>query len=163
LVAAQTAGKSGNDGPIVSLIGYWLRATFVLGRRHQLTFGLAIVLTLAGLTVPLPVDAAVQNVAPAKPSTRVVPIKFWNRVIVLQRATLAGSDPEDRAARASERLAGLPLNAFPGDVLTRPFKIDDQEGVGFVFRDRFLFFLGTNDLDKESGEKLEQASESPQR
>jgi small-conductance mechanosensitive channel len=163
--AAQTAGKSGNDGPIVSLIGYWLGVNvrnkcFVLGRRHQLTFGLAIALTLAGSTVPLPADAAVHDVTPAKPSTRVVPIKFWNRVIVLQRATLAGADPEDRAARASERLAGLPLNASPGDVVTRPFKIDDQEGVGFVFRDRLLFFLGTNDLDKESGEKLEQASES---
>jgi len=100
-VAAQTAGKSGNDGPIVSLIGYWLGATvrnkcFVLGRRHQLTFALAIALTLAGSTLPLPADAAVQDVKPVKPSRRVVPIKFWNRVIVLQRATLAGADPEDR-------------------------------------------------------------------
>jgi len=132
----------------------------VLGRRHQLTVGLAIALTLAGSTVPLPADAAVQNVAPARPSTRVVPIKFWNRVIVLQRATLAGADPEDRAARASQGLAGLTLNASPGDVVTRHFKIDEKEGLGFVFRDRLLFFLGTNDLDKESGEKLEQASES---
>jgi hypothetical protein len=69
--ATQTAGKSGNDGPIVSLIGHWLGATVrnkccVLARRHQLTFGLAIALTLAGSTVPLPADAAVQDVTPAK-------------------------------------------------------------------------------------------------
>ena len=132
----------------------------VLGRRHEFIFGLAVALTLAGSTVLLPANAAVQNTTPSNPSTREAPIKFWNRVIAVLRATLAGADPENRAARASERLAELPLNASPAEIVTRPVKVGDQEGVGFIFRDRLLFFLGTDDLDKESGETLEQASES---
>ena len=38
-----------------------------------------------------------------------------------------------------------------------PSKIEDQEGIAVVCKGRALFFVGENDLDKESGESLEQA------
>ena len=107
--------------------------------------------------------AAAQNTRPGQFSTSEAPIKFWNRDIAVQRATLAGATPEDRAERASEKLAQLPLSASADDIVTRPVKVDNQDGIGFVFSGNFLFFLGTADLDKESGEKLEQASDSAMR
>jgi small-conductance mechanosensitive channel len=114
---------------------------------------------------PLPpsTDAAAQNATSGRSSTSGTPIKFWNRVIAMQRATIAGATPEDRAERASERLAQLPLKASADEIVTRPLKADNQDGVGFVFRGNFLFSLGPDDLDKESGEKLEQASDSAMR
>jgi len=131
---------------------------FLLRRLRTLVFCLTAALTLAASSMLAPEDAAALSAIPGK--SREVPIELWNRVIAVQRGALAGADPEDRAARASERLAELPLNASPDEIVTRFIKVEDQEGVGFVFRDHLLFFLGTNDLDKESGEKLEQASQS---
>jgi small-conductance mechanosensitive channel len=121
-----------------------------------------MIVALFLLASPLPAStgAAVPNMPPGRLSTNEAPIKFWNRLIAVQRATLVGATPEERAERASRRLAELPLNASADEIVTRPLKIDNQDGVGFAFRGEFLFFLGTADLDKESGEKLEQASDS---
>jgi small-conductance mechanosensitive channel len=123
-------------------------------------FGLILALFLVASPLLPSTGAAAQNTTPGRFSTSEAPIEFWNRVIAVQRATLVGATPEERAERASRRLAELPLNASADEIVTRPLKVDDQDGVGFVFRAEFLFFLGTADLDKESGEKLEQASDS---
>jgi len=84
-------------------------------------------------------------------------IIFWNRTIAFQRAPLAGITPQERAERATERLYELPLNASSSDIVVRPIKVENQEGVGFVGRGQVLFFLGPSDLDRESGETLEEA------
>lgn len=123
-------------------------------------FGLVLALFLVASPLLPSTGAAAQNTTPSRFSTSEAPIKFWNRVIAVQRATLVGATPEERAERASRRLAELPLNASADEIVTRPLKVDNQDGVGFVFRGEFLFSLGTGDLDKESGEKLEQASDS---
>lgn len=94
--------------------------------------------------------------AAAGPEQPPAAIRFWNRTIAIQRASLAGADPEERAERAGERVAELPLNATSSDIAVRPVKIEDQEGVAFIYDGKILFFLGENDLDKESGEKLDQ-------
>jgi hypothetical protein len=124
--------------------------------------GAAMIVALFLLASPLlaSTGAPVPNMPPGRLSTSEAPIKFWNRPIAVQRATLVGATPEERAERASRRLAELPLNASADEIVTRPLKIDNQDGVGFAFRGEFLFFLGTADLDKESGEKMEQASNS---
>jgi small-conductance mechanosensitive channel len=132
----------------------------VSGALRQLISGLVVILMFAALAVLVPTEAAAQNATPTKPSTSEAPIRFWNRIIVVQRGILAGTSPEVRAERASGRLTELPLNASPTEIVTRSFKINDQEGVGFLFRGRLLFFLGTSDLDTESGEQLEEASAS---
>jgi len=87
-------------------------------------------------------------------------VVFWNRTIAFQRASLAGISPQERAERAGERLHELPLNATAADIAVRSIKVENQDGVGFVGRGQVLFFLGTGDLDKESGETLEQAEQA---
>jgi small-conductance mechanosensitive channel len=95
-----------------------------------------------------------------KQSSTVVAIQFWNRTIAYQRGGLAGSSPQERAGRAMERLNELPLNVSISDVSLRPVRVEGQDGNAFVCRGRVLFFLGTNDLDKESEETLEPASQA---
>jgi small-conductance mechanosensitive channel len=131
----------------------------VLGRSRQLMIGLVRILLFTG-TIIMPIKTAAESPALTKLSTGEAPIRYWNRIITIQRGILAGTGPEIRAERASERLGELPLNASPTEILTRSFKLDGQEGVGFFFRGHLLFFLGTSDLDTESGEKLEEASDA---
>ena len=128
-----------------------------------LILGLIAALLFVAFPLLLSAGDSAQNATPGQFSASAAPIKFWNRSIAVRRASLAGATPEDRAERASERLAQLPLNASADEIVTRPFKVDNQDGVGFAFRGNFLFFLGTADLDKESGEKMEQASDSAMR
>jgi small-conductance mechanosensitive channel len=127
---------------------------------RKLVLGLIVVLLIPASPVLASADTTAQNATPKKTPTSEAPIKFWNRVIGMQRATLAGATPEERAERASRRLAELPLNASADEIVIRPVRVDNQDGIGFAFRGNFLFFLGTDDLDKESGERLEQASGS---
>jgi small-conductance mechanosensitive channel len=84
-------------------------------------------------------------------------IEFWNRLIAIQRGTLLGATAQERADRAIQHLEELPLNTAATEVVLRPVKVENQDGVGFVYRGRILFFVGEIDLDKESGESQEQA------
>jgi len=130
-------------------------------RQFIFTFILVMALVAPNLLVPTGTAAQTpQDATATKSSTKPVPIEFWNRVITVQRANLAGSSPEDRAELALQRLVRLPLNVSPTEIVTRSVKIEDQDGVVFAFRGRFLFFIGTGDLDRESGQNLDQASES---
>ena len=88
-----------------------------------------------------------------------VPIEFWNREITFLRATIAGADPEMRAERIFARLDELPLRTRAADITLHPFNVEGQDGIAFTYDGRVLLFLSTNDLDKESGETLEQASQ----
>jgi small-conductance mechanosensitive channel len=137
-----------------------VRDKFIVRRElWLLMLRLIVALLLAASFVPASAGTAGQNTTPTKLLASQAPVRFWNRVIVVQRATVAGATPEERAERAARRLAELPLNASANEIVIQPLVVDNQDGVGFVFRGKFLFFLGTADLDKESGEKLEQASD----
>jgi small-conductance mechanosensitive channel len=99
----------------------------------------------------------------AKPSTRSANegrIVFWNRLIAVQRGTLSGATAQERVERAIQRLAELPLSVKADEIVPRPIKIEDQDGIAVVCKGRALFFVGENDLDKESGESLEQAEQA---
>lgn len=85
-------------------------------------------------------------------------IEFWNREIIMLRSTVAGLEPAERARRAAQHLESLPVNATVSDITSTPFEVEGQEGIGFTYNGEVLFFLGVDDLDKESGETLEQAS-----
>lgn len=97
---------------------------------------------------------------PARSAANEARIEFWNRVIATQRGTLTGATPQERAERADEHLADLPLNVNAAEIDRRPIRIENQDGIAFTCRGRVLFFLGTSDLDEESGETLEQASQA---
>lgn len=87
-------------------------------------------------------------------------IEFWNRNIAVLRSTLAGASPDQRAGRAIDRLNELPLEIHSADIEVHPIKVEDEEGMGFTYQGRVLFFIGTKDLDKESGETLASASKA---
>jgi small-conductance mechanosensitive channel len=122
-------------------------------------FLLAVLLATPALSDAVELDTATPTTNSGKPAAGAVPIIFWNRTITLQKAGLAGMSVQERADHAVERLNDLPLNVSLSEVVVRPVKIESQDGVAFVCRGRMLFFLGANDLDKESGETLEQASQ----
>lgn len=127
---------------------------------RQLITGIVAVVLFSTLAVLSRTDAGSQNTMFIRPSAGEAPIRYWNRTIAIQRGILAGIGPDVRAERASERLRELPLNASPSEILTRSFNIDNHEGVGLFFRGHLLFFLGTNDLDTEAGEKLDEVSDA---
>jgi small-conductance mechanosensitive channel len=120
-------------------------------RLLQRIFAFSVILAPGVFAQPAPSE---------KPLLKEVPIKFWNRIITMQRGIVAEVGPELRAERANARLAELPLSAKSKDITTRQFQIESQEGVGFLYQDRFLFFIGADDLDKESGERLDQATQA---
>jgi len=124
---------------------------------------LSLVVVVASLlTGPRPVtaDSATPVSRPGRSPANEAHIEFWNRVIAVQRGTLGGATVQERAQRAEEHLDDLPLNVSASEIELRPVKIENQDGFVFMCRGRVLFFLGTSDLDKESGETLDQASQA---
>ncbi len=128
-------------------------------RLRHIIFGFLIGLALATPQVMLAADAPL---APQSSATSAdgAPIEFWNRQIAIMRGTLVGASPSDRAERAVERLDELPLNAKASDITVLPLTLEGQSGMGFTYQGKVLFFLGTDDLDKEGGETLAQTSKA---
>jgi small-conductance mechanosensitive channel len=126
-------------------------------RLRHITFGFLIGLVLASPQLMLAAGAAPP--ATKSDTANEAPIEFWNRQVAVMRGTLAGSDPQDRADRAAQRLDELPLDATAADIELFPIKVEDQDGIGFTYNGKVLFFLGKNDLDKEAGETLAQVSQ----
>ena len=121
-----------------------------------------IVIALALLSVqPVSLLAAEADKAQPEPTVDAheAKVEFWNREIVTLRGTVAGAGPELRAERAVERIKELPLNTRVADLTILPFKVDDQEGVGFVHEGKVLFYLGASDLDPEYRESLNDVSQ----
>lgn len=110
------------------------------------------------LLLVLAVVAAAPGLAATDAQPEPATVAFWNRNIVTLRSTVAGAPPQARAEHAVERLNELPLNVTTDDILRLPLTVDQQAGVAFTHEGRVLFFLSTNDLDKESGETLGQAT-----
>jgi len=133
--------------------------TVVLAARIGLTL-IAVVALASPVPRLLAEDTPTQLSRPGKSAANEARIEFWNRVIATQRGTLAGATAQERAERAAEHLEELPLNVSGSEIGLRPIKIENQDGIAFTCRGRVLFFLGTNDLDKQSDETLEQASQA---
>jgi small-conductance mechanosensitive channel len=91
---------------------------------------------------------------PAGTSVHTSVIEFWNRYIATMRTTLAGSDPQERAQRAIEKLQELPLDTSIDQIETHEIQVEGQEGVGYTYKGRVLLYLSQGDLDKESGQTL---------
>jgi small-conductance mechanosensitive channel len=128
-------------------------------RLRHLIFGFLIGLALAAPQLMPAADAPTSTSKAENTPAHEAPIVFWNRQITMMRSTLAGAGPQERAERAVQRLKELPLNVKTADIEALPIKVEGQDGMCFAYNGRVLFFLGTNDLDKESGETLAQASQ----
>ncbi len=86
-------------------------------------------------------------------------ITFWNRDIVTLRGTISGADPEMRAEKVVERLDQLPLYARSSDITLFPFNVEGQDGVGFTYHGKILFYIGTKDLAPELRETLDEVAQ----
>jgi small-conductance mechanosensitive channel len=128
--------------------------------RHLVLLALVSGVASVSATALVAADSTTQVSRPGRSAGNEAQVEFHNRVIVTQRGTLAGATAQERAERASEHLDELPLNVKPSEIELRPVKIENQDGVVFMVRGRFLFFLGSNDLDKESGETVDQAAQA---
>ena len=100
------------------------------------------------------------TLAPQQPAPPEVTVEFWNRDIATLRGTIAGADPELRAERLVKRLNDLPLNAKGSDITTVPFNVEGKDGIAFGYHGRILVYLGSDDLDKESGQTLPQLTQA---
>ncbi len=123
--------------------------------RNTVFFAISV---LALTAAPLWATDAASGSA-KEPTNSEVTINFWNRDIATLRSTIAGADPQVRADRVLERLDDLPLTARSTDINTVPFVVEGQNGIAFMYQGKILFYLGANDLDKESGETLLQAGQ----
>ena len=130
-----------------------------IGRTRLLSISIGLIIVLAFQGRLAAFDTSAPAASNAAVSTKDVPIEFWNREIVVLRTTIAGADSETRAERVVEHLNELPLNTRGRDITVLPFNVEGLEGMAFEHDGRVLFFLSTGDLDKESGETLEEASQ----
>ena len=126
------------------------------GFVHRRFCVIAVMLAVLS-AVPLRAESSSASPSASGPAPAV--IEFWNRDITTLRGTIAGADPEERAERVGERLRDLPIHTRGSDLTLVPFAVEGQSGIAFMLDGRVLFYIGTNDLDKESGETLAQASQ----
>ena len=141
------------------------RGTTINHRAQQILAAALLLCALVALA-PVGLEASALLPSPARasakdPSGEPATIEFWNRPIATLRSSLAGADPQDRAKRAASHINDLPLTVRAADIELHPIKVEDQDGIGFASGNgTILFFLGTNDLDEESGETLASASKA---
>jgi small-conductance mechanosensitive channel len=130
----------------------------VLGETRRLPVRTAFALCVLSFFLLAHKSDARQGDTAPKQDTGEAHIELWNRIIAVQRGTLGGISAKERAYYASERLKALPLNTGIAEVVLRPVEIDDQQAIAFRCRGQILFFVGSNDLDKESSETLDEVS-----
>jgi small-conductance mechanosensitive channel len=85
------------------------------------------------------------------------PIVFWNRRITVFRSYLNQQSPAERAAKASERLTELAINAPEWRISTTETTIGAHTGAMFSVNDQYVFGILTSDLDQDSNETLQAA------
>jgi small-conductance mechanosensitive channel len=71
---------------------------------------------------------------------------------------VASGDPAERASRAVDRIEELPLNVKPEEIELHPGNLENKDGVGFLYRGKMLFFISSEDIDKEGGDTLDSVS-----
>jgi small-conductance mechanosensitive channel len=131
------------------------RAFLAAQRTICATVALALAsasMMVGAIDAPTPQDQGVEKASEA-------PVEFWNREIAVIRGPLVGASPQDRAARAGQRLRELPLVTRARDIAVVPLTVEGQEGIAFGYRGRALLFLGRGDLELEPGQKLDEASQ----
>ncbi|HET8782022.1 MAG TPA: mechanosensitive ion channel domain-containing protein [Pyrinomonadaceae bacterium] len=97
--------------------------------------------------------------AQTAPASEPVPLVFWNRQIHVFRSYFNQQSPAERAAKARERLASLPADASEWRVTSSEATIGQYTGVIVSVNDQQVFAILVTDLDQESNETLQAASD----
>jgi small-conductance mechanosensitive channel len=130
--------------------------------RVRVVAAVILVLLLGCLASPADTAATSTSSSPNPKAETLEPatIEFWNRPIAVLRSNLAGASPADRADKAGQRLNELPLYVRAKDIELHNIKVEDQEGSAFTYQGHVLFFIGQNDLDKETNENIASVAQS---
>jgi len=126
--------------------------------------------TLLAATVLLAASITRGQSAPPSDGTRVqatsshsagepARLVFWNREIHVFRVYLAQQSPAERAAKAEERLASLPVNTPEWKITATPATIGQYTGAMVSVNEQYVFAILTGDLDQDSNETLQAASD----
>lgn len=112
-----------------------------------------------GQSAPAADSAPVQAKSSSSSAVESARLVFWNREIHVFRAYLGQQTPAERAAKAEERLAALPVNASEWKIVATPASVGDYTGAMISVNDLYVFAILTGDLDQDSNETLQAASE----
>jgi small-conductance mechanosensitive channel len=88
-----------------------------------------------------------------------VPLVFWNRQIHVFRSYFNQQSPAERAAKAQERLASLPADAFEWKVTASQATVGQYTGAMISVNEQYVFAILTDDLDQDSHETMQLASD----
>ena len=108
-----------------------------------------------------PSNAAVPASEPKQQSAVGAPARvvFWNREITTFRSYFDALSPEERAAKAVERLRALPEVAPEWRITAKEATSGERSGMIVAVNEQFAFGILNEDLDHESGETLQAASD----
>jgi small-conductance mechanosensitive channel len=130
------------------------RTTFTSTPSRTALLAILLLLGLSPVALSQPQNRDKGKNETSTPSTGPADITFWNRHIATMRVNLAGSDPQERAQRAIDKLQELPLGTTIDQIEEHEIQVEGLEGFGYTYKGRVLLYLSTGDLDKESGETL---------
>ena len=88
---------------------------------------------------------AAAHIVPGEPAT----LTFWNRPIVVLRATVRGVTPAERVERAALRIEQLPEHIRPESIQVTPATIGLVTGSAIVAGNSILFGVFPEDVDAE--------------
>ncbi len=132
---------------------YWARNSSLF-----CDFPLTIMRVCCGFVVALLLGASVVQAQSAS-AVEPAPLVFWNRQIHVFRSYFNQQSPAERAAKAQERLAALPAEAPDWKVTTSEVTVGQYSGVLVSVNDQQVFGILSTDLDHESNETLQSASD----
>jgi small-conductance mechanosensitive channel len=98
----------------------------------------------------------VPNIVPGEPATLV----FWNRPIVVLRATVRGVTPAERVERAALRIEQLPASVRSESIQVTAATIGPFTGSAIVAGSSMLFGVLAEDVDPTSNETPEAVAEA---
>ena len=87
------------------------------------------------------------------------PVVYWNRQITVFRSYYENFGPQDRARGAEQRLGLIPVHASQWNIVATETSNAKYSGVIVTINGNFVFFLEKGDVDSESGETLQAASD----
>jgi small-conductance mechanosensitive channel len=93
------------------------------------------------------------------PAGEQAPLVFWNRQIHVFRSYVNQLSPAERAAKARERLAALPADSSEWNIVASPMTVGQYTGVVVSVNDQYVFGIVKEDLDQDSNETLQAASD----
>ncbi|MDM0014317.1 mechanosensitive ion channel family protein [Variovorax sp. J22P168] len=136
------AAPSEAHAPLAHGVAPWLAALL----RRGVLWAALILVTWAAAGAASAADAPAAAIASAAASAE-ASLRVWNRPVFVFRTPMFGLTPQQRATRASERIAALPAAALTTPVEAAPITHDGNQGYAIMIRGETLFAIFDDDLE----------------